>query len=52
MNNKMSKPNWKFTLEKSVAGGQSQKDHLKEAIGSKQDIADINVRAAQKQNVT
>jgi hypothetical protein len=48
----MSKQNWKFTLEKSVAGGQSQKDHLKEAIGSKQDIADINVRAAQKQNVT
>ena len=49
----MSAPiDWKFTLEKSAAGGASQKDILKDPLGFKQDLADVNVRAAQKSNVT
>lgn len=42
---------WKFTLEKSAAGGASQKDHLKEPIGFKQDTSEINVRAGAKSGV-
>jgi hypothetical protein len=49
----MSAPiDWKFTLEKSAAGGVSQKDILKDPLGFKQDLTDVNVRAAQKSNVT
>ena len=48
----MTKTQWKFTLERSVAGGSNQKDVLKEALGSKQDTVDVNVRVAQSKNVT
>jgi hypothetical protein len=32
---------WKFTLEKSAAGGASQKDILKDPLGFKQDLTDV-----------